>query len=54
MPKENGLTEYFVAGRMVDPAAAKLQPFWKLGAPTESKYALRNGISIASTAALRM
>lgn len=35
---------------MVDPAAAKLHPFWKLGEPTESRYAFRNGKSIASTA----
>lgn len=39
-----------VAGRIVDPAAAKLHPFWKFGTPTESRYAFRNGKSIASTA----
>lgn len=39
-----------VAGRIVDPAAAKLQPFLKFGKPIESRQAFRNGKSIASTA----
>jgi hypothetical protein len=39
-----------VAGRIVEPAAAKLQPFLKFGKPNESKYAFRNGKSNASTA----
>jgi hypothetical protein len=39
-----------VAGRIVEPAAAKLQPFLKFGKPNESKYAFKNGKSNASTA----
>lgn len=39
-----------VAGRIVEPAAAKLQPFLKFGKPNESKYAFRKGKSNASTA----
>lgn len=38
-----------VAGRIVEPAAAKLQPFLKFGKPNESKYAFKNGKSNAST-----
>ena len=36
-PKENGLTACAVGGCIVDPAAAKLHPLWKLGAPIESR-----------------
>lgn len=50
IPNENGLLEYWFAGSTVDPPVAKLHPVWKLGSTTESRYGLRNGWSIASTA----
>ena len=49
-PNENGLTDVGFAGVIEHPAWAKLTPVRKFGAPRESKYALRSGISIASTA----
>ena len=49
-PNENGLTDVGFAGVIEHPAWAKLTPVRKFGAPREFKYALRSGISIASTA----
>jgi len=53
-PNENGLTDVGFAGVIEHPAWAKLTPVRKLGVPRESKYALRSGISIASTARISL
>lgn len=54
MPNEKGLTDEAVAGSIVEPAAAKLHPFLKLGAPIASKYEFKNGKSKASTAKMSL